>query len=128
MSKQKTPINNTPLSEKEINHFKSKLEKEMDETNSKIEEFQESLNQIRESSDNQSAQTHHQGDVGTSESRRETLLSHIQKQKKKIEKIKVALDRITDGNYGICVVTGKPIQKERLEAIPYAIHSVDAKE
>jgi len=127
MSKQKTPINNTPLSEKEIKYFKSKLEEEMNKANSKIEEFQESLNQIRDS-ENQSAQAHHQGDLGTSESRREILLSHLQKQKKKIEKITVALDRIADGNYGVCVVTGKPIQKERLEAIPYAIHSVDALE
>jgi RNA polymerase-binding transcription factor DksA len=32
------------------------------------------------------------------------------------------------GNYGICIDTGEPIQKERLEAIPYAIRSIVAKD
>ncbi len=126
MSQQKTPINSTPLSQDELDHFKQKLNEELSKAQTKIKEFEENLEQIR-SSDTQSAKTHHQGDAGTSESRRETLLTHIRNQKEKIDKIKVALDRIADGNYGVCVVTGKPIQKGRLEAMPYAIHSVEAK-
>lgn len=125
MTKQKTPINNTPLSDKELKHFKTQLEEELEKARSKINEFRENLEDLQSSS-SQSSQTHHQGDLGTSESRRETLLSHIEKENEKIEKIKVAMDRMADGNYGVCVVTGKPIQKERLEAIPYAIHSVEA--
>lgn len=31
-----------------------------------------------------------------------------------------ALRRIQDGRYGICEVSGKPIEKERLKALPYA--------
>ncbi|MEP5943248.1 MAG: TraR/DksA C4-type zinc finger protein, partial [Balneola sp.] len=46
--------------------------------------------------------------------------------KRKLEKINVALDRIATGNYGTCVVTGDQIQRERLEIMPYAVHSVDA--
>lgn len=125
MTQQKAPINNTPLSDKELKHFKTKLEDELEKARSKIDEFKENLEDLQNST-SQSAQTHHQGDLGTSESRRETLLSHIEKEKEKIDKIKVAMDRMADGNYGVCVVTGKPIQKERLEAIPYAIHSVEA--
>lgn len=127
MSKQKTPINNSPLSDEELEHFRSVLEDQLEESRSKIKEFESNLEEIRKSAEaEQSASTHHQGDAGTTEARRETLLSYIQKEKEKIEKIKVALDRIADGNYGICVVTGKSIQKGRLEAIPYAIHSVEA--
>ncbi len=44
-----------------------------------------------------------------------------------VEEIDAALARLDDGSYGFCVVSGDPIQKERLEAIPQASLSVVAK-
>jgi RNA polymerase-binding transcription factor DksA len=37
-----------------------------------------------------------------------------------IQLVKQALDRIDNGRYGLCVVCGQPISKERLKAIPYS--------
>jgi len=37
-----------------------------------------------------------------------------------IERVKQAIARIDSGNYGICEVCGEPIDKKRLEAVPYA--------
>ncbi len=37
-----------------------------------------------------------------------------------VEKIKQAISRIDAGTYGICLVCGEPIKKERLAAVPYA--------
>lgn len=37
-----------------------------------------------------------------------------------------ALERIEDGTYGICEVTGAPIPAERLRAIPWATMTVEA--
>jgi RNA polymerase-binding transcription factor DksA len=37
-----------------------------------------------------------------------------------VEKIKQAISRIDSGTYGICLICGKPIKKERLLALPYA--------
>jgi DnaK suppressor protein len=37
-----------------------------------------------------------------------------------IEKVKQAIARIDSGEYGICVVCGEPINKERLKALPYS--------
>ena len=34
--------------------------------------------------------------------------------------VKLALEKIANGTYGICEVSGKPIEKERLEANPSA--------
>ena len=34
--------------------------------------------------------------------------------------IKLALQKITDGNYGICEISGEPIETERLQANPAA--------
>ena len=38
----------------------------------------------------------------------------------KYNDIKAALDKITAGTYGICEVSGEPIEKDRLEANPAA--------
>jgi RNA polymerase-binding transcription factor DksA len=37
-----------------------------------------------------------------------------------VEKIKQAISRIDAGTYGICLICGEPIKKERLSALPYA--------
>ena len=39
-----------------------------------------------------------------------------------------ALERIEEGSYGICEVTGKPIPAARLRAIPWATMTVEAAE
>lgn len=41
-------------------------------------------------------------------------------QKITIEQIRRALQRIKDGDYGKCVICGKEIEKDRLDAVPYA--------
>ncbi len=41
-------------------------------------------------------------------------------QKKMIEEIRRAYQRIKDGNFGKCSVCGESIEEERLEAVPYA--------
>jgi len=44
-----------------------------------------------------------------------------------IEEIDAALGRIEEGTYGICRVSGLPIPKERLKAIPWATERVEYK-
>lgn len=39
-----------------------------------------------------------------------------------------ALRRIADGTFGACAHCEKPIQKKRLEAVPWARHCVDCEE
>ena len=44
---------------------------------------------------------------------------------KRLRLIESALARIEAGKYGICLKSGKPIPKERLEAIPYALYRIE---
>jgi len=44
-----------------------------------------------------------------------------------IDEIDAALGRIEDGTYGVCLASGQPIPKERLEAIPWASVRVEYK-
>ena len=49
------------------------------------------------------------------------------RQEKFIRDLKSALVRIENNTYGICRVTGKLIQKERLMLVPHATLSIEAK-
>jgi DnaK suppressor protein len=44
-----------------------------------------------------------------------------------LHEIDAALQRIENGTYGTCVVCGKPIGEERLEAVPWATLCIDDK-
>jgi len=44
-----------------------------------------------------------------------------------LAEIEAALERVENGTYGTCVVCGKAIGEERLEAVPYASLCIDDK-
>lgn len=50
------------------------------------------------------------------------------RERKLINKINEALDRIEDGSYGYCEETGEPIGVARLDARPVATLSIEAQE
>jgi DnaK suppressor protein len=45
-----------------------------------------------------------------------------------LTEVLLALKRIDDGTYGICVNCGKPIPEKRLEAIPWAARDIKCEE
>ena len=47
-------------------------------------------------------------------------------ESRELAQIERALERMEDGTYGICEVTGKPIPLARLRALPYATMRVEA--
>lgn len=58
---------------------------------------------------------------------REEVAQLAARQEKFIDNLKAALVRIENKTYGICRVTGKLIQKERLLLVPHATMSIEAK-
>jgi len=118
----------THLSDDELKHFKEKLENEKKDSEKEIERLKASAESIDSNADDrQSSQDHHPGDVASDTQMKKTNFTLLEKQREKHKKIEAALERIESGTYGVCLVTGKPIKKERLEAMPYAMHSVNAK-
>jgi RNA polymerase-binding transcription factor DksA len=57
--------------------------------------------------------------AGTYTFERERDLSLVDNVNDLIEKVEHALARIDDGSYGRCEACGKPIEAERLDALPY---------
>jgi len=79
----------------------------------------------REPGDVQFDEESGEGDTLAVERERDLALSAQAQQA--VEEIDAALKRIEDGVYGVCVESGLPIPKERLEAIPWASQRVEFK-
>ena len=50
----------------------------------------------------------------------------IEVESRELAQIERALQRMEEGTYGICEVTGKPIPLARLQALPYATTTIEA--
>jgi DnaK suppressor protein len=68
----------------------------------------------------------HMADSGTDNFDRDFALSLLSSDQDAIYEIEEALKRIEKNTYGICELTGKPIPRSRLEAIPWTRFTVQA--
>jgi RNA polymerase-binding transcription factor DksA len=68
----------------------------------------------------------HMADAGTDTFDRDFALSMVANEQEALSEIAAAIQRIHDGTYGICEVTGKPIAKDRLLAVPFTRYSAEA--
>jgi DnaK suppressor protein len=67
----------------------------------------------------------HQADAGSDAYDRDFALSLLSQEQDALYEIDEALKRIELGTYGICEMSGKPIPRARLEAIPFARFTVE---
>jgi RNA polymerase-binding protein DksA len=80
----------------------------------------------KESAEEMPGYSMHMADSGTDNFDRDFALSLLSSDQDAIYEIDEALKRIEKGTYGTCELTGKPIPKARLEAIPWARFTVEA--
>ena len=64
-------------------------------------------------------------DIASSDIDKKTLDALGTQEIRRLRLTESALARVENGNYGICLKSGKPIPKERLEAIPYALYRIE---
>src|SRR5581483_7194448 len=69
----------------------------------------------------------HTAEQGTDAIEREKTFLHAQRTSDYLKKLEEALERIDRGTYGICVVCGGLIEKQRLQAVPITQKHVDCK-
>jgi DnaK suppressor protein len=109
------------LTAKEIKELKQRLVDERRDLSAQLEELEQST-----FSANQSDLTGEMGldeeyaDAGTATFERERDLSLVNNLRDLMERIDKALVKIDEGTYGLCDRCGKPIEKPRLKALPYA--------
>lgn len=67
----------------------------------------------------------HMADAGTDSFDRDFALSLVSNEQEALYEIEEAIQRIFDGKYGICEITGESIDKDRLLAVPFTRFSLE---
>ncbi|MED5430618.1 MAG: RNA polymerase-binding protein DksA [Pseudomonadota bacterium] len=109
------------MSSKQVSHFKlillewkKQLMKEADKT---VQHMQQDSSKLSDPND-----------AATQEEEFRLELRTRDRERKLINKIDQALQRVEDGTYGFCEETGEPIGIKRLEARPIATLCIEAQE
>jgi len=115
------------LSAANIEHFKQMLLQKRREIISNVNEMEdEALKQSRmDASGDLSSMPIHMADIGTDNYEQEFALGLMDSERKLLNEIDDALQRIEQKTYGICEGTAKQIRKARLEAQPWARYCVE---
>ena len=117
----------TPFSEEELEHFKELLLERRRSAMEDIDSMRSQLASSRDQGGTDTAYSFHMADAGTDAMEQEKVYLMIARQQKYVGYLDRALDRIDNRTYGVCKVTGKPIARERLEAVPHTEISIEAK-
>ena len=126
MAEEKKAV--TPYSDEDLEYFRQLILAKREDAASEIERLRNQLShENREQLDNDSGYSYHLADSASVGMDRESVYLMMDRQQKLMGYLDRALERIENKTYGICRVTGKAIERERLEAIPHTEISVEAK-
>ena len=117
-------------SKKKLAFFKKHIEAKLKNLTDDLDDSRDSLESSTGSDSlaQESVYSVHMADAGTDSYEREKGYHFINRKTDYIKALTTALDRIEDGTFGVCVITGELIPEERMLEVPNATKSVDAKE
>ena len=105
----------------EVEDLRESLLKEQQELRSQLAELESSTFADSQSEiTGETAFDEEYADSGTAPFERERDLSLENNVRDLLEKIEKALSRMDEGTFGLCERCGKPIEKARIKALPYA--------
>ncbi|HUH17775.1 TraR/DksA family transcriptional regulator [Albibacterium sp.] len=117
----------TRYSDTELQEFKDLITEKIRVAREELSSLTQSLSSPNSNGTDDTAGTFKTLEDGSATLEKEQINQLAARQKKFIEGLEAALVRIENKTYGICRVTGKLIQKERLRAVPHATLSMEAK-
>jgi DnaK suppressor protein len=111
----------SPYKKSELTDFRKRLEVERDELRAQFTDIEEGTFGTNQSElSGEVSFDEEYADAGSATFERERDLSIANNIRDLLEKIEKALVRMDEGTFGICERCGKPIEKARLKALPYA--------
>ncbi|MBK7369525.1 MAG: TraR/DksA C4-type zinc finger protein [Candidatus Eisenbacteria bacterium] len=118
------------LTEADLKHFEERLRTEYARIMREMGYMDDTLLKVnpRDAAGELGGYSFHMADAGTDSMEREKAFDLASKEGKLLREIKEALTRLYSGTYGICEVSGKPISKTRLEALPWARLCIEEQE
>jgi len=117
----------TRFSDTELEEFKVLIQQKLKEAQEDLDLLKASLSHTDDHGTNDTGRTFNMMEDGSDTLSREEVAQLASRQEKFIQSLHNALVRIENKTYGICRVTGKLIQKERLMLVPHATLSIEAK-
>ncbi len=116
------PAKKSPYGKRELGDLKKRLLEEREELQRQGAEIEESSfgGAQSEISGDLASFDEEFADAGTATFERERDLSLSNNIRDLTDKIDRALERIEEGTYGLCERCGRPIEKARIKALPYA--------
>jgi DnaK suppressor protein len=112
------------LTKADVARFKKRLEEMREQMTHLIRDTSEDVKSLDETK----GYSQHQADEGTDDFNRTISLEVTSREFDILRQIEHALEKVDEGTYGICDVSGEEIPIARLEAIPYACMTVKAQE
>ena len=116
------------MDKKALETYRKKLLEMKEQIIGDIKQKKQDTDKSQDDSSSDSGHALHMADVATDMYDREFNLGLASKDRELLNKIDEALLRIEEGTFGICLATGKPISKARLNAIPYAEYCLEYQE
>ena len=127
-AKAAVPKQQGPYTEKFVEARRKQLLEERNNLLGSAERLQAEAAQLMEDQDPGDVQFDDESGEGDSLAvERERDLALSAQAREMVAAIDAALQRIAEGTYGLSLISGKPIPKERLEAIPWATELVEEK-
>lgn len=114
-------------SDSDLQEFKEIILNKKDRAEKDLEILQSSFKNGSGNGTEDTSPTFRSFDDGSDTMAKEANMQLAVRQEKFIRDLNNALVRIENKTYGICRVTGKLIQKERLKLVPHATLSIEAK-
>lgn len=112
------------LKKTDIARFKTRLEEMRAQMTHLIRDSSEDVKAVNDVK----GYSQHQADEGTDDFNRTISLQLTSKEFDILRQIERALEKIDDGTYGVCDISGEEIPIQRLEALPYATMTVKSQE
>jgi RNA polymerase-binding transcription factor DksA len=114
-------------SDKELEEFRTIIEQKIEKAKKDLELLKSSYMNDGNNGTDDTSPTFKAFEEGSETMSKEANTQLAIRQEKFIRDLKNALLRIENKTYGICRVTGKLINKERLKLVPHATLSIEAK-
>jgi len=118
----------TRYSDEELAEFKEIILEKLDKAKQDYELLKSAITHSESNDTEDTSPTFKVLEEGAATLSKEEAGRLAQRQLKFIQHLQAALVRVENKTYGVCRVTGKLIQKERLRAVPHATLSIDAKQ
>ena len=117
-------------SKKKLAFFKKHIEAKLKNLTDDLDDSRDSLESSTgsDSLSQESVYSVHMADAGTDSYEREKGYHFINRKTDYIKALTTALERIEDGTFGVCVITGELIPEERMLEVPNTTKRVEAKE